>query len=298
MFKTFFNKKENSRNYELETPTHNSKYKFKNDIMISSIRPKLEPRKSFNATANQAVFEGSVLLRNTDFDFNEFETDLASLWFVKLVETSNENGVRVFDVGTMEVTYSLVEAQVPNREAEFAAAKNYMWAESLNQTREHRAHIVISVKGRGTPKEKGLLFTKIMDICCEQEVVLGIFANGTVYSPESYKGYASVMAVEHIGPLPILNLVWMGFSRSETGFNMYTKGLHLFDKEEMEIIDSQLPPNALLNAMLDIVSYVLENNITLTDGETLILAEHKKWKFRRSKALAFDGVSMKIEWKK
>ncbi len=296
MFKAFFDKKSSGEKSVKSIKPLKVENKIESSII--SLNPRVDRRKTFNANGNQACFEGRVLLKDDSFDFEDFKNDLSNIWFISLVEKASEDGVRVFDAGTLVVTYNFVNEQVPNREAEFAAAKNYMWSESLNQTREHKAYIEITVKGRGTPTEKGLAFTKIMDICCEQECVLGVFTNGTVYNPETYKDYASVMDVDDNGPLPILNLVWMGFSKSENGFNMYTRGLKAFDKDEMEIIASTLTPNALLNAMLDIVSYILENNVTLHDGEAIILAEHKKWRFKRSKAVAYDGMSLKIEWKK
>ncbi len=297
MFKGFFNKKDNKGNVNEPEIKNNNINKTKSDNKLN-LKPRVEYKKSLNSSLTQATFEGVMLLKGRDFNFETFKNDLSNVWLIKLDEKSEEDGTRVFEVDSLRVTYKFVGDKVPNQGAEIAAARNFMWSESLIKTREHSSHVVITVSGNANAKQKGILFTKIMEIGCEQESVLGLYTNGTVYNPETYRGYASVMDAENSGPLPILNLVWMGFTKSDHGYNMYTNGLNNFDKEEIEIVNSTLGPNILFNTMLEIVSYVLENNTTLQDGELLILAEHKKWKFRRSKAVAFDGMSLKVEWKK
>ncbi len=259
------------------------------------LKPKLTPRNNSNFDVMETCFLGFVLLRDDSFDFSEFKHDLSSMWHIQIVQKSNEDGVLVFRVGGMTATVTMVEVPVQTSEVEIAACKNYRWKESLETVRQHKAHLMVSVAGQGTPKQRGVLFTKLVYTCCLHENALGIYFNDTVYNPENYKELASIIDVDDDSILPILNLVWLGFRKSENGLNMYTKGMNAFGKDEMEIIDSPLLPNTLHNIMLDLVNYVLENNIVLRDGETIDFTQYQNLKIARSPGVSISEMSLKIE---
>ena len=102
-----------------------------------------------------------------------------------------------------------------------------------------------------------MLQVKLVCAACRQRGVLGIYANGTVYQPEFYLNAAQPM---EDGDLPLLDLVWMGLYRRESGLCGYTDGLRSFGKDEIEVLDAQAEPGDLHSFLLDLSSYVLEED--------------------------------------
>ncbi len=240
-------------------------------------------------------FKGKVLLNDQPFDFNELRKDLSNMWFMSMNENTNNDGAYVFKVDNSIVSIGLVEKAVPTNEIQTAAAKNYMWVEGIIESSEHKAHLKVSVMGEGSPNEKGIIFVKVMSACCEQSSVIGIYTNGTVYKTDVYKELADIMEIDH-SPLPVLNLVWIGFTRSENGLNVYTNGLKAFYKDEMEIVDSTENFNILHSVMVDLVNYVLENDVTFIDGETFGFRPEQNWLITKSDGVAADGMTLKIDY--
>ena len=62
-----------------------------------------------------------------------------------------------------------------------------------------------------------------------------------------------------------------------------------FDKSEMEIVDSNMKMGDLYDFLLNTIHYVLDQDVTLKDGETLGYTENQKIKITRSKAVYLEG---------
>ena len=58
----------------------------------------------------------------------------------------------------------------------------------------------------------------------------------------------------------------MGLYRREEGLCGYTDGLAAFGKEEIEVLDTQAALGDLHSFLLDLASYVLEEDVTFHDG--------------------------------
>ena len=138
-----------------------------------------------------------------------------------------------------------------------------------------------------------MLQVKLVCAACRQRGALGVYANGTVYQPEFYLNAAKPM---EDGELPLLDLVWMGLYRREVGLCGYTDGLAAFGKEEMEVLDTQAAPGDLHSFLLDLTSYVLEEDITFHDGETIGFTEGQYLPISRSAGVWHDGMTLKISY--
>ncbi|CUO76798.1 DUF4261 domain-containing protein [Clostridium paraputrificum] len=91
--------------------------------------------------------------------------------------------------------------------------------------------------------------------------------------------------------------IYIGIYPSEKGFSAYTCGMDYFDKDEIEVINSKTTPSELYGFIYDIVSYVLEYNAVLNDGETIGFSEKEKLPITKSKGVAVEGNSIKIKYK-
>ena len=116
-----------------------------------------------------------------------------------------------------------------------------------------------------------------------------------VFEPRFYEGFASMMKEDE---LPIFNWIWFGLYWSEGGLNGYTYGMDVFGKEEMEVLNTDAGPEDLRDFLASLVSYVLECDVTLKDGETIGFSADDKHTITRSPGVSLpeDQMTLKIGW--
>ncbi|WP_370826793.1 DUF2185 domain-containing protein [Fournierella massiliensis] len=246
------------------------------------------------------VFTGFVLLSKAEWDKEQFIRDMKEKWDIAVDEydESEEKGddALVFEVGDMLAAVSLASYPIPGGEAEGNAENNYMWEDAVKVAKEHRAHLMVAVLGKEEDLlEKSKLFTKVVAACCRQEYATGIYTSGVVFEPRFYGGFADMMRDDE---LPIFNWIWFGLWRDENGMNGYTYGLDVFGKDEMEVLGTNAKPSDLRDFLASLVSYVLENDVELHDGETIGFAADDKHTITRSPGVGLpeDQMTLKISW--
>ena len=187
-------------------------------------------------------------------------------------------------------------APVPEEEAEHYATANYMWPEAVEIVKTHQAHLLVAVLGiQQDILERGKLFSKAVATCLGYANALAVYTDGAVYQPCFYRDFAMMMKKNE---LPFMDWVWFGLFNDKNQAGIYTYGMKKFGKDEMEVyVDAkQVNFNELRAFMVDIVGYVLSSNVTLRDGETIGFSEEERLAITRSKGVALDGETLKIEY--
>lgn len=241
-----------------------------------------------------------VLLEQPDWDKERFIKDLKLEWGLDLEEVQGDAGddnslVLVGEVEGMVAAVSLIEAPVPNGEAELNAANNYMWPEAAETTKRHGAHLIVAVLPReGSLIEANTLLVKLCDTCLMEANAIGVFTAGTVFQPAFYRNAATVM---RDGEMPYLNWIYFGLMyTAENVMNGYTYGLEAFGKDEIEVVGTSANPEQLRDFLFGIAAYVLAYDVTLNDGETIGFSEDEKLPITRSEGVSLDGETLKIEY--
>ena len=250
---------------------------------------------------HKGVFTGFVLLSKGKWDKQQFIQDMKEKWNITVDEhdasEDKSDDALVFEVGDMFAAVSLGTYPIPNGEAEINAENNYMWDDAVKIAKEHCAHIMVAVLGKEEDLlEKGKLFTKLVAACCRQKYATGIYTSGVVFEPRFYEGFADMM---HDDELPIFNWIWFGLYRDQNGMNAYTYGMDVFGKDEMEVLDTDAEPSDLRDFLASLVSYVLENDVELHDGETIGFSAGDKRTITRSPGVSLpeEQMTLKISWK-
>ena len=240
-------------------------------------------------------FVGFVLLSDESWDKEQLKSDLQMDWGLDAAgddDTIEEN--LVFQVGDMMAVIGFMNIPVPNGEAEQNAVSNYMWPQAVETAKAHQAHLMVAVLGTEPDLlEKGKLFVKLLACCCKQQNAMGVYDSGTVFEPRFYIAGAEMMKS---GDLPLINWIWFGLYRREGGVCCYTCGMERFGKTEMEVLDANGQPSEVRNFLLDLVSYVLESDVTLHDGETIGFSAEDKHTIAHSEGVSLPGVTLKISY--
>ena len=247
------------------------------------------------------VFTGFVLLSKGKWDKQQFIRDMKEKWDITVDEydasEEKDDDVLVFEVGDMLAAVSLAGHPIPGGEAEANAENNYMWPDAVKVAKKHSAHIMVAVLGKEENLlEKGKLYTKLVATCCRQKYATGVYTSGVVFEPRFYEGFADMLQNDE---LPIFNWIWFGLYQDETGVNGYTYGMDVFGKDEMEVLGTDAKPGDLRDFLASLVSYVLENDVELQDGETIGFTADDKHTITRSPGVSLpeDQMTLKISWK-
>ena len=256
----------------------------------------------FNKDKVEGRFAGFVLLSEPVWDKDKFLADFKEDWGVVITEADhvddpNDDGKLIYaDVEGLRVVVGIIEAPVPNGEAEYWAQGNYMWKEAVEVVSTHRAQLIVCILG-DTPDllAKGKLFVKLAASALRQDNAIAFYSEGAVYSPEMYLSFCEPMKN---GGLPLLNLVWFGIFANDREMGVYTYGMRRMGKEEREVYvpKETADLNKIRGFLLGIVDYVLSGSVTLKDGETIGCSAEQKLPITLSKGIAVDGDTLKIAY--
>ena len=243
------------------------------------------------------VFTGFVLLSRISWSKRQLIRDLEEMWGISAEEDdedSNDDAL-VFEVDGRIAAISLMRGPIPNGEAEANAENNYMWPDAADVAREHRAHLLVFVGEKDDDDliERGKLFVKLLAACCRQESATGVYTSGVVFQPEFYEAMAGMMNEDE---LPIFNWIWFGLYRTENGISGYTYGLRTFGREEIEVLDAEAEPGDVRDFLANLVSYQLECDVRLKDGETIGFSENDRHTISLSEGVALPGMTLKVSY--
>ena len=243
------------------------------------------------------VFAGFVLMLRASWSKMQLVRDLREMWGIEAEEDDDESDddSLVFEVDGRVAAVSLMKGPIPDGEAEANAENNYMWSEAVEIAKEHRAHLLVFVGKKDDDDliERGKLFVKILAACCRQENATGVYTSGVVFQPGFYEAMAEMMNDDE---LPIFNWIWFGLYRTEDGISGYTYGMRTFGREEVEVLDAEAEPDEVRDLLVNIVSYQLECDVHLKDGETIGFSENDRHTISLSGGVALPGMTLKVSY--
>lgn len=242
-------------------------------------------------------FVSFVLLDQAAFSVEQLVADLQHDWDIKIPDTDIKENAVICTIDDMLATISLMPAPIPNDEAVENAKTNFRWSEAVAVAEAHQAHLLIAVLPHNQSNiDASLLMVKLCASTLKQPNATAINTLGSVLAPDFYIG--SALASLQAGHFPIMNLVFFGLYSRDEGKTVcgYTYGLDSFGKQEMEILDSTQEVVDVLELLTEIASYVITNDVTLHDGETIGFSADQRIVISQSPAYVLDGESLKLEF--
>ena len=244
---------------------------------------------------NETIFCGYVLLERAELDLKRFLKAIKDLWGF------NEANLRIRQDNVFTVTLddivalvALKDEPIPGGEAERGAQFNYLWPDGPDAVERHRASICVLIsEGPGKKLRASLLLIKLLFTFCGIQDVIGIYTNGVVYEPDFFIRHGNDL-YRHKLPVPIM--IWIGLLRFGQRCNMYTLGLSFFDRDEIEILNSNADPDDLRRFLIQLANDVLENRITLSDGGYVESEDGDLHRVTYGPSSLRDGMSYKIEF--
>ncbi|WP_300342977.1 DUF4261 domain-containing protein [Fusobacterium sp.] len=241
---------------------------------------------------NKNLINGFILFKDKNCDFTAIQRNLKADWNIEL-NSEIKDGATVFNVGNTMVTLAVIQAPVPNNEAEENAKNNIFWENGVQLTSEHQSHMIVTVSGGKDSVKSAKLFVKIVSSILKLENTIGIYKYPTVIPSDIYIEVADEMKDNGF---PVLNMVYIGMYRSDNGICGYTEGLKYFGKKEIEVLDTDVEVFELYEFLIDIANYVITSDVKLNDGETIGFSAEQKLPITLSEGVALEEDTLKIEF--
>ena len=260
----------------------------------NSLSEEERKKKWDEADEQNAVRVGSVLLKDTEIDFDALSDALIQAFDVTDENCTRDAQTLVFSLESNMISVALMDTPVPDGEAEFYAEGNFLWREAVETTKQHQAHLLVAVLNReANAIEAACFFTDTVNLCSMETKALGIYTTGTVYEPSFYNEWAGKL---RNGEMPLPLWVYVGLVRDENGLSGYTYGLTLFGRLELEIIGTSRSHEELYNFLYGVCEGILSEGMYFHDGETLSFTSDQRLTITKSKAVYVEGDSFKIEY--
>jgi hypothetical protein len=240
---------------------------------------------------------GMVLLKEIQaIDEAKIIENLKNKWHVHIDSSDGNDSSLILKIDNQMVMAALIPAAIPKGELDYCIDVGYFWKNAKTEALEHKAHIIISVlPSNFSAVDMNSIFTKMAAAILEETDALGIYLGSRtlLLSKEFYITNAELLKE---GSLPLFNWAYFGMVKQGDKNSVYTYGLELFGKREMEIIDSPHPMTELQDMMYNTAHYVLDSDVTLNNGETIGIAAAQKLKISLSKGKFLAGKTLKIEY--
>jgi len=220
--------------------------------------------------------------------------ELTSTWGLDVSDIEGDDHSAVFKADGVLVAMALIPMQIPWSDIESVAAHTYNWPAAAEDLKAHNAHVIVSIMGsEGSTLRRSIILTKVLAAMLSTSGALGVYqgAQTLLISKAQYLPPAEALKE---GNMPFVLWIYFGIIQSPEGNSVYTYGLNVFDKQEMEILNSPLDMEDVYRFMLNICAYVLRKDITLKDGETLGYTENQKVKIRSSEGVFVAGQTLKL----
>ena len=243
-----------------------------------------------------------VLLKTNAFSFEKLIEDFEDEWCSSVKDhniSRDDSGDTIFTarISAMSVIIKQASMPVPQNEISELAKNNFNWREAAAVAQQHTAHLIVSVnRNRKSQGKAACLLAEVCTSILKQNNAIAVDTFYAVLAPEFYSDMAHLYIDED--EFPVLNYIFIGGYSPDNGTTHcgYTYGMNCFGKKEIEVLNSVHTGKEIFRLLTDAALYVLGNNVTLNDGETIGFSEDQCLQISESASDVLEGYTVKIEY--
>lgn len=237
-----------------------------------------------------------MLKDNNTFDIDRFTVDFKNNYRKHIQEPSGDNASFVFKIDDEMVAIAHMDVPIPKGDIEGTAQYAYNWQTALEDTKDHKSHLIVSVIQGGQDQIKRFtIFTQVLCSLLRTTNAIGVYkGNQSLLTPkEDYLNEAAAMSEEY---LPLNLWIYFGLRVTDNGNAGYTYGLKKFNKAEMEIVNSSKTLEDIRGFLFNIAHYVLDYDVAFQDGQTVGGSAEEKIAISFSKGQFVEGDTFKLTY--
>jgi hypothetical protein len=239
---------------------------------------------------------GMVMLNDDNsFDLDSFINDFKTR-YGENIQTTGDNVSLAFTLDGESVVIGHLSFPIPEDDIEGTARYAYNWQTALEDTKEHKSHLIVSIlHGSQNQVKRFKIFTQVLCSLLRTTNAIGIYkGNQSLLIPkDDYLNAAELMSDEC---LPLNLWIYFGLRITDKGNSGYTYGLKEFNKTEIEILNSTQTVKDIRAFLFNTAHYVLAFDVTFKEGETAGSSEEEKIEIKYSKGQFVEGNTFKLAY--
>jgi hypothetical protein len=243
------------------------------------------------------IILGMIMLKSKrTFEPVALIKDLQKSYHYNINEPARDSSATVLTIDEEMIAVTYLDIPIPYDDIEQTAQYAYNWQTAVDDLKDHQGHLIVSVMRGSTDQIKRFrIFTQVICSLLRTTDAIGVYkGNQSLLIPkEDYLAQAELMSTDY---LPINLWIYFGFRKTDNGRGGYTYGLKEFDKQELEIVDSQKSLSEIREMLFNTAHYVLDYDVTFRDGQTLGVTEDEKIPILLSKGKFVDGDTFKLSF--
>lgn len=243
------------------------------------------------------IILGMVILTDEkSFDLESFKKDFTHYYSDKIYETSGDNTSVAIKIDGEMVGIGHMPIPIPLGDIEGTVKYAYNWQTAIEDTKDHKSHLIISLIGGGNDQIKRFkIFTKVICSLLRTTNSIGVYkgSQSLIIPKGDYLNEAEFMSEEY---LPLNLWILFGLRNYDNVNSGYTYGLKEFNKTEMEVLDSTRNLEDIRGFLFNMASNVLDYDVTFEDGQTCGISEDEKISIKLSKGKFLEGDTFKLEY--
>lgn len=243
------------------------------------------------------IILGMIILKDEkSFDLESFIKDFNHNYTDNIKDTTGDNNSVAFEIDGEMVAIGHMPIPIPSGDIEGTSKYAYNWQTALEDTKDHKSHLIISLIGGGHDQIKRFkIFTKVICSMLRTTNSIGVYkgSQSLIIPKDDYLNDAKFMSDEY---LPLNLWIFFGLRNYDNVNSGYTYGLKEFNKTEMEILDSTRSLEDIREFLFNLASYVLDYDITFENGQTCGISEDEKISIKLSKGKFLEGATFKLEY--
>jgi hypothetical protein len=181
------------------------------------------------------------------YQVNSVIENLKSQWNVEITDIEGDDDAAAFKVNGETVALAYIPVQIPWGDIEGTAQYAYNWPRASEELNDHDGHAIVSImEGQKSPLERFKILSKVLCSILITSDAVGIYQGSQSLLIPRRQYLDNVELLEKDG-IPVMLWVYIGLRKFATENCAYTYGLKEFQKQEIEIIDSKLSLDELLD---------------------------------------------------
>lgn len=254
-------------------------------------------RKHAGEKKGEMVTAFILLPEKYTLNFQEIVAELKHQYKIAIVPEhfDAEKSSGILHIGKAQVILTTITEPIPG-DWTVALHQTPMGTRAKEVIDKHRAHLVVSVISDETNTLH--LYRQLTPVVAS---VLNHSDNLGVYLPAQQLLLPKGLFIQEAktmkdDTLPLFNWIAFIVVDDEKGNGGYTRGLSAFGHQELEIVHSKRTTNDIREMLFFLCHYIIQNQITLHDGETVGFSEEEKIVISESPSVFGKGNILRIDY--
>lgn len=259
--------------------------------LFNFLKNKKRPKE---AKQNEILLAMPMFNDGKNYELNKVIANLKTFWNLDITNIEGDDQICTFNINGVTVAFAAMPFPIPEDDIKGTAHYAYNWPTALQDLEKHTGHTIVSVmQSEHTAIERFRILSKVLGSILATSEAIGVYQGSQSLLIPRAQYLNDIEELKEDG-VAIMLWIYIGLRTSAAGNSAYTFGLKDFGKTEMEIVESNLSMEELFNFLFNITSYVIGNDITLKDGETVGATTEQKILIKTSKGKFIDGESLKL----